>query len=195
MSIRSAWAAAHTPVAGVPRWARIAAVVVPLTVVPSSLWRISGWTLHLPIVYGGPAVFAGQDRTLGMPTSVYVVLLSVFSEVVAFAAVGLVARWGEVFPRWIPALRGRRVPPLAAIVPAAAGAALLTVIWTAALLTVPFSRTITGRPMTVPDPLTLHHWKGILAVAMYLPLVVWGPLLGALTVAYWRRRRAGSHAG
>ncbi|MFF0738925.1 hypothetical protein ACFYVL_00855 [Streptomyces sp. NPDC004111] len=55
-----------------------------------------------------------------------------FSELVAFTAVRLIAAWGEVFPRWIPVLRGRRVPPLAAVVPAAIGTVLLRVIWTAA---------------------------------------------------------------
>lgn len=32
--------------------------------------------------------------------------------------------------------------------------------------------------------------RGILAAAAYLPLLVWGPLLGALTVHYLRRRMA-----
>ncbi|MFH9353777.1 hypothetical protein [Kitasatospora sp. NPDC017646] len=34
--LRTAWAAAHTPVPRVPRWARIAARAVPFTVLPSS---------------------------------------------------------------------------------------------------------------------------------------------------------------
>ena len=34
--IRTAWVAAHAPEAGVPRWARVAAYAIPLTVLPSA---------------------------------------------------------------------------------------------------------------------------------------------------------------
>ena len=50
--LRDAWAAAHHPVPGVPRWARNAAYALPYTVFPSSLWGIAVCTFHLPI---GPA--------------------------------------------------------------------------------------------------------------------------------------------
>ncbi|MFF4695122.1 hypothetical protein [Streptomyces chattanoogensis] len=35
-----------------------------------------------------------------------------------------------MFPRWIPFLRGRRVPTKAAVVPAAIGATILTLVFT-----------------------------------------------------------------
>ncbi|MFI1680909.1 hypothetical protein [Streptomyces sp. NPDC020607] len=38
---------------------------------------------------------------------------------------GLVREWGEVVPAWVPVLGGRRVRPLAAVVPALLGAAAL----------------------------------------------------------------------
>lgn len=99
--LRAVWAGAHAPVAGVPRWARVAALVVPLTVLPSSLWRISAVTLHLPIMRDvGPD--ASGDLPSWMPLELYVVLLSLFSELLAFTAVGLVATWGEVFPGGFP---------------------------------------------------------------------------------------------
>ena len=50
--IPAAWVAAHAPAAGVPRWARVAAYAVPLTVLPSSAWRIAACTFHAPIVRG-----------------------------------------------------------------------------------------------------------------------------------------------
>lgn len=79
----------------------MAALVVPLTVLPSSLWRISAVTLHLPIMRDvGPD--ASGDLPSWMPLELYVVLLSVFSELLAFTAVGLVATWGEVFPGGFP---------------------------------------------------------------------------------------------
>ena len=133
--IRAAWAAAHAPVAGVPRWARIAAYAVPFTVLPSSLWRIAACTFHAPIVRGDVVSGVGSSGIPGVPLWLYVILLSIASELLAFTAIGLVSAWGEVFPRWVPVLRGRRVPPLAAVVPAALGAAVLTLLWTTVAVT------------------------------------------------------------
>ncbi len=37
--------------------------------------------------------------------------------------------------------------------------------------------------------LSFDDWKGLVAVIAYAPLVLWGPLLGAVTISYWKRRR------
>jgi hypothetical protein len=50
----------------------------------------------------------------------------------AFLTLGLIQRWGEIFPRWVPYLSGKRVPPAMAIVPAS----LISVIVTSAGLQV-----------------------------------------------------------
>ncbi|WP_405859632.1 hypothetical protein OG361_33800 [Streptomyces sp. NBC_00090] len=105
---RAAWRAAHEPVPGVSRRIRLVAYAVPFTVLPASLWRL-------------PAAF---DAGIGIGERLYVVFLSVFSEAVAFTAMGLIARWGEVVPGWVPILRGRRIPPAAVLVPAAPGGVL-----------------------------------------------------------------------
>ena len=173
--LRTAWQAAHDPVAGVPRWTRIVAYCVPFTVLPAGLWRIATCTFHLPIALGRAD---SGNLPWWLPLEVYVLLLSVLSELLAFTAVGLVAGWGEVFPRWIPGLRGRRVPVAAAVGPAAVGAGLLTAGTVVLVAIVPFSRA----------PFDYHRWQGVLAIACYAPLLLWGPLLAVLTVAYWRRR-------
>ncbi|MFC7220993.1 hypothetical protein ACFQLX_22960 [Streptomyces polyrhachis] len=182
--LRTAWTTAHTPVAGVPRWARTAALAIPLTVLPTCLWRIASVTLHLPIARGDQG---SGDIPAWLPMELYALVLSILSELLAFTAVGLIARWGEVFPRWIPGLRGRRIPISAAVIPAALGAAILTVMWTTAALANPFGDDIHGGD----GPLDYHHWKGVLAITVYAPLLLWGPLLAAVTVAYYRRRTAG----
>jgi hypothetical protein len=45
----------------------------------------------------------------------------------------------------------------------------------------------------LPDGFPIHFgsWEGVLGVVAYAPLVAWGPLLAAVTVAYYRRRRSG----
>ncbi|MFE0175603.1 hypothetical protein ACFWZ2_25105 [Streptomyces sp. NPDC059002] len=179
---RTAWRAAHDPVPGVPRWARNAAYAIPFVVLPSSIWRLG-------------AAFSpdadGKDGNLPswLPGEVYVVLLSLLSELLAFTAVGLVARWGEVFPRRIPLLGGRRVPPLAAAVPAALGSLALTAMWTAVVVADASGVTIRGDKSPSDYPGNQGGWDGVLFYAGYLPLLLWGPLLAAVTVAYWKRRR------
>ena len=189
--IRTAWVAAHAPAAGVPRWAQIAAYAVPLTVLPSSVWRIAACTFRAPIVRGDVVSDVTSSGVPGVPLWLYVILLSIASELLAFTAVGLVSTWGEVFPRWIPGLRGRRVPALAAVVPAALGAAVLTLLWTWTAVSMSLGLRIDGQPQAATAPVSFGDWKGLVAVAAYAPLLLWGPLLGAVTISYWRRRRRG----
>jgi hypothetical protein len=117
--------------------------------------------------------------------------LSVVSELLAFTAVGLVSTWGEVVPRCIPALHGRRVPTLAAVVPAALGAAALTLLWTWVAVSNSLGMRINGSPLGSDSPLSSGDWKGLVATVAYAPLLLWGPLLGAVTISYWKRRHIG----
>ncbi len=190
-SVRTAWRRAHDPVDGVPRWARIAAYAITFVVLPSSIWRIVTFAFHVPLVDTGPAG-ADVNGTLPawFPLEAYVVVLSIVAEAIAFLAIGLIARWGEVFPRWIPGLRGRRVPVLVAVVPAAIGSAILTVLWTWTAGTAIFGRTIQGEAVEAVSPFAEYDWQFVVAVIAYAPLIAWGPLLAAVTIAYYRRRRA-----
>ncbi|MEU9879054.1 hypothetical protein [Streptomyces phaeochromogenes] len=177
--LRAAWRAAHDPVAGVSRRVQLAAYAVPFTVLPASIWRLS----------------AAFDEGIGPGGRAYVVLLSIFSEVLAFTAIGLIARWGEVFPRWIPFLRSRRVPTMAVVVPAAIGATILILVFTL-LFSVSEIRgtTIQGDDPTAGSPTLASGWESAWYRFCYAPLSLWGPLLAVLTVAYWRRRRAAGNA-
>ncbi|WP_030692437.1 hypothetical protein [Streptomyces globisporus] len=171
---RAAWRAAHAPVPGVPRRTRALAYAVPFTVLPSGLWRL-------------PAVF---DRGIGIGERAYIVFLSLFSEALAFTAIGLVARWGEVVPGWVPVLRGRRIPPAAVLVPAALGATALTLLWTVlTLATQIMGTTIRGDALPADFPGETGGWEAAVFHVCYAPLVLWGPFLAVLTVAYARRRR------
>ncbi|MFC7326719.1 hypothetical protein [Marinactinospora rubrisoli] len=183
--LRAAWRAAHAPVAGVPRWALIAAYAIPFTVLPSALWRIADVVLHVPLGEGSQG---RGDLPSWLPIEVYVILLSVASELLAFAAVGLVATWGEVVPRWVPVARGRRVPVAAAVLPALLGAVALTAMWTSAAVAMSAGETIQGDPLPAGVPFVAHDWRAAVFAVAYAPLLLWGPLLGAVAIAYWRRR-------
>jgi hypothetical protein len=162
----------------------LVAYAVPLAVLPSGLWRLASG------LFTESAREMSGDLPSWMPTLAYMFLLSVVSELLAFTAVGLVARWGEVFPRWVPVLRGRRVPVLAAVVPAAFGAVANTVLWTTATVTEFFGVTLRGERQPADYPTAHGGWEAVVFQFSYLPLLLWGPLLGVLTVAYYRRRRA-----
>ncbi|MFF4261199.1 hypothetical protein [Streptomyces virginiae] len=181
--VRAAWKSAHTPVEGVPRWARICAFAIPFTVLPSGLWRLG-------LLFVDHSSADSGQLPHWLPLEVYVVLLSVLSELLAFTAVGLVAAWGEVLPRWIPVLGGRRIPVAAAVVPAALGAVALTGLWTVlALVTQVSGTTLQGDPVPTDFPSEVGGRSALWFCVCYAPLVLWGPLLGVVTVAYWRRRR------
>ena len=143
----------------VPRWAERVAHTIPLLALPSGLWRV------------------GIDSW----EAVYVFGLSIVAELVALTAFGLVRSWGEVFPRWIPVLRGRRVPPLAAVIPAVLGSLALIVIWAYGFRDLFFGF----------DDVQLRFandaWAALM-IACYAPLNLWGPLLLVLTWHYYRRR-------
>ena len=158
-----------------PRWARRAATVAALTTVPSGLWRTS-------MVVGVPV--GASDEVLaahyGFPGwgTVYVFGLTTLLVSLSLLTLGLVQGWGEVFPRWMPLVGGRDVPPRVAVIPAGTGAVLLTLLWASVFSNV-------GQ---IWDLYGLEGAARALMVACYSPLILWGPLLGAVTVSYARRR-------
>ncbi|MCX5378713.1 hypothetical protein [Streptomyces sp. NBC_00091] len=154
----------------VPRWAALAAHAVPLVTLPSGLWRIA-------LVAGLP-VAAEPVRTVG--ESLYVLSLTVVSEALALLTLGLVQPWGETVPRWIPLLGGRNVPPLAAVIPALAGATALFGLW-GWVGYVMAANLAAGSVTDTPAQL-------VLLLACYLPLLAWAPLLTVSAIAYYRRR-------
>jgi len=164
------WKAAHAPAPGVPRWAPAVAALIPLVVLPSSIWRVA-------VVWFSPPEGGGPDDLPGwLPVEVYVVLLSVVAEALAFSAYALVARWGERLPTAVPG------------VPAALGSLVLVGVTGLSAVTGLRGGTVRGEPLPDDYPLHTRDLEGVLAIAAYAPLLLWGPLLAALTVAYWRRR-------
>jgi hypothetical protein len=152
---------------------------VPLAVLPSSIWRVV--TVHPDAGRGGVPEW--------LPMHAYVIVLSILSELVAFTAVGLVAGWGERFPRWVPGLGARRIPTAVASIPAALGAFVLTLMWGVALVCEVRDVTLQGEPTPASFPSKAGGWEAAYFYVSYAPLLLWGPLLAAVTVAYVRRRR------
>jgi hypothetical protein len=180
-----ATATARFPDGPPARWTVRTAHLITLLVLPSGLWRV-GIALGFSM---GISSAAGVDASSGLVRGwgvFYVLALTVLSEAISLLSLGLVQPWGEVFPRWIPFLGGRRVPPVPATLVAATGAVALMVIWTFA--TVNFFRLTLAGPPGQGLEFTNAWWEA-LVIACYVPLLLWGPLLLVVTGAYYQRRR------
>lgn len=100
--------------------------------------------------------------------------LASFGLVGAVLTLGLIQRWGEVFPRWMIGLRGRRVPPMLAVVPAVFVSVLVT------------SASFMYLRIVIIDGVTSANWPLSLPEVFFS---VWGAALFVAALAYYRRRR------
>jgi hypothetical protein len=165
--------AGPTTYAPAPRWAVRAAHLAALAPVPSSLWR-------LPLMFGVSMGMSDEFMAEMMAhpfwqRAGYLIALGVLSDGAAFLTLGLVRRWGEVFPEWLPWLGGRRVPPFAALLSASIGGLAVCYLFT------------WGLPTNAVE--IVDNWDAwtVLMAACYAPIPLWGPLLLAVTWSYYRR--------
>jgi hypothetical protein len=147
------------------RWATYVAAVIPALYAVTRL----AWLVGIPL--GISEEFLRELRESGAVWAGGG--LGAFAVVGSVLTLGLVQRWGEVFPRWMVGLAGRRVPVMLAVVPASLVAALVT---------------SAGLGMLGSGGLADLMAAGLAAAPMLLwPL--WGVALGAATLAYYLRRR------
>ncbi|MFD9904151.1 hypothetical protein [Streptomyces sp. NPDC059063] len=164
----------------IPRWADLTAHAIPLLLLPQCLWR-------LPFAFGfdmGSGVGSIGSLWISVP---YIFTLSLLTEALALLSFGLVRGWGEVAPAWIPLVGGRRLPPAVALIPAALGGLGATALFG------PFTLGALGVPAFAFDEFDTGAWEALFRVCV-LPVGLWGPLVLALTVHYYRRRRTSARA-
>jgi hypothetical protein len=156
---------------GARRWGRVAVGVAVVIPVLYALDRLA-WLAGINLGVSDELISDVRDTDLR-----YAALgLALGAIGGAVLTLGLAQRWGEVFPRWIPVLRGRRVPPALAIVPAT----FVAIAVTSAGLTV--VRLLVTERDTLPT-------EDIGAVVPMAPWPLWGLALAAATLAYHLRRR------
>jgi hypothetical protein len=154
------------------RWATYVAVIIPV------LYAVTRWAWALGFPLGISEEFLHEGQEVGLWWA-----RATLAVGGAILTLGLLQRWGEVFPLWIPLLGGKRVPIPFAVVPASLVAILVT---TAGLMFVRL--TLTGRLGAIlgAGVLSAENWAA-LAPELLWPL--WGGALGAATLAYYYRRR------
>jgi hypothetical protein len=158
-----------------PRWASWAAVAIVACVVPANVWRLA-LAVGAPVGYDDAKLRADFDLP-GWGGAAYLVTLVVVIQGFSLVSLGLVQRWGEVVPQWVPGLGDRRIPPALVVVVAGTGAVVMTLLWVP--VGVLWWTTETGLN-------GVHH---VVAGMCYFPMVMWGPLLGMLAASYRRRHR------
>ncbi|WP_066285639.1 hypothetical protein [Arthrobacter sp. B6] len=161
--------------AAAARWGRAAvliAVVVPLVYAVTRICWAFGFPLGVDPAIQEDMVSRGMDTSaLG---------LGGMALAGAVLTMGLVQRWGEVFPRWVPGLAGKRVPISLAVIPATS----------VAIAVIPASVTMimmAGMPSGgIVPAFSPTNWAPF-GPAFLWPL--WGVALAAAALAYYLRRR------
>ena len=163
------------------RWGRIAVYVAMVAPVFYALTRYA-WALGFPLGMSEAYLRSGQASG----TWIGGLFLANFGLVGAALMLGLVQRWGEVFPRWMIGLAGRRVPLALAVVPASIVSVLLIVggigIWSG------LAQLVTGLAAAGSEGIGLVG-EIIFQVGPTLLFPVWGGALAVATLGYYYRRR------
>jgi hypothetical protein len=163
------------------RWGRIALYVAMVAPIFYAFVRIV-WALGIPLGMSEEYFRSGQERGLWIAG----LFLAAFGLVGAFLMLGLIQRWGEVFPRWMIGLAGRRVPIGLAVVPAALVSVVLFVgglaIWSGLSQMVANLAVIGVGSMGLVGDV-------IFQVGPTLLFPVWGVALAVATLGYYYRRR------
>lgn len=158
------------------RWGRIAVAVAVAVPVLYAVTRYA-WALGIPLGISDEFLRDGQE--IGMWNAG--LFLATFGLVGAVLTLGLVQRWGEVFPRWMPFVGGKRVPIALAVVPASVVSVLMMVggisMWSGYAQIV--GQTVAGGTQDV-------GFIGALPTSLF---PVWGVALALATLAYYYRRR------
>ena len=156
------------------RWVN-AAVAIPLLgwTVPHGLWA-----LGVPFgIAADTLTEAAHDISTPMGLAIAVV-----PGLAGLLTLGLAQRWGQVFPRWLPYLAGRRVPRLLALIPACLVAVALTfygLLGTAIMIGSLLNGTLSRADLV----------EGWAAAGTLLVFLGWGVCLGMAAWGYHRITR------
>jgi hypothetical protein len=156
------------------QWGKIAAYISMVVPVIYGVTRYA-WALGVPLGMTEEYWRQGQEQGIWISG----LFLATFGLVGALLTLGLVQRWGEVFPRWMIGLAGRRVPIGLAVVPATIVSVLLMVGGVSIGSGFGY--------LSEASAATEQSVWIVVGPAMLFP--VWGAALAVATLGYYYRRR------
>ena len=146
-----------------------------LDVIP--LYNMIWYGMGIPLGISEEYLRFGQEHGMWIVGA----FMASFGLVGAVLTLGLTQRWGEVFPRWMIGLAGRRVPIALAVVPASVVSVLLVVggiaMWSGYAQMV--AESLAGGTENI----------SIIAEAPTTLFPLWGVALAVATLGYYYRRR------
>ncbi|HAM80236.1 hypothetical protein [Ornithinibacillus bavariensis] len=160
------------------KWITITAVVAPL---PYAITRFA-WALGIPL--GVDDKFLEESVRINPSATLTEWVFGGLCIVGGLLTLGLIQKWGEFIPKWVPLLGGKKVPILFAVIPASIVAIVLTsagFIFTVGFLAV---------------SLQMVHAEGIViseiggTIGPMLTWLPWGLALGLAAISYYYRRRS-----
>jgi hypothetical protein len=141
------------------------------------------WALGIPLGMSEEQFIPGQESGKWVAGALF---LGNFILLGAALMLGLVQRWGEVFPRWMTGLAGRRIPIALAVVPASLAAVLLIAggigIWSG------LDQMVTNAAAAGAEGTGLIG-EIFFQAGPTLLFPVWGAALAVATLGYYYRRR------
>lgn len=161
----------------VAKWGKWVTYIAVVTALPYGLVRLT-WAAGIPLGVSDPTGIITQTLTESLIEAV----LGILPIGGAILTLGLIQRWGEIFPRWCLFLAGKRVPIWLAVIPATLASVLAT---------------IAGLKLWIhwfqAGSMTRENWGELGPGLFWLP---WGISLSAAALAYYlRRRRSCRHCG
>jgi hypothetical protein len=163
------------------RWGRIAVFVSLVAPIFYAVTRYA-WALGFPLGMSVEYLRSGQESGIWVSG----LSMATFGLAGSLLSLGLVQRWGEIFPRWMIGLAGRRIPVALAVVPAGLVSVLLVVggigIWSALPQMVAVVRDGGAVGFRV-------FWEVFIQVGPTLLFPVWGVALIVAALGYYFRRR------
>lgn len=152
------------------RWGRAATIAAALCPVPYGLCRLT-WITPWPLGGNGVDEFV-VSRSMDLAGRLQGFLFAPAAAIGVALTLGLISTWGEIFPRWLPAIGGRTVPVMLAVVPGGLVASVITLAGPVSIVDL----------VEYGDPLESAYGF------FFMPFPVWGPLLAFAVYAYWLRR-------
>jgi hypothetical protein len=157
------------------RWGRIAVYVAMVAPVFYVITRYA-WVLGFPLGMNEEQFRRGQENGTLISGALF---LGTFILVGAVLMLGLVQRWGEVFPRWMIGLAGRQVPIALAIVPASIMSVLFMVC----------GITVGSRFAQMAEAAATVGENAWIVAGPILLFPLWAVSLAVATLGYYYRRR------